>query len=292
MVEGKRGERRRLGRPALEAGEKRRAGNAAGDGAFPEMGNDDDTSDPRDPRGDLANLRQHVERSPPVVIAVAREEDLGSHLPQPVDDRGGSEIGGARRPRGAEPRRGESGRYRLGDVRQDPGHAVAGNDALGGEPGGDRGDLRREVVAGDLAAAPRFVSRDDRGAFRGRAREDVVREVEARARKPPGARHGVRALENWAAAGFAPHPAERPYRRPERLGRFHGPGVKRRIPVAAVPDALDESGQRCRRDARGRWGPHRSIEPHSKPPGHGPTRPPARSTAAFQSGPIRSSALK
>ena len=146
-----------------------------------------------------------------------------------------AEVGRARRPDRADGRRREHRDDRLGDVRQEAGHAVAGHDARGAQRRGHGRHLVVQLAPGQAARPAAFVAGDDRHPIVAPAQQ-VLGEVEARRFKPDRAeqrvrRRDARATDQHGVPRAAArqlvgnHPTPAPECTPHRLAIAHGPGV-------------------------------------------------------------------
>ncbi len=207
-----------------------------------EIGHHDDRAQRRQLGDDLAELVGDVEGLAAVVVAVAGDQHLGLDLAEAVEHALDAEIGRAGRPHRTDRSGGEHADDALGHVGHDGGHPVA--DAHAGLAQGLRGarDLGGELApahaALDLVLAPEH----ERVAVAILVLEQVLGEVQARARKEPRARHLVAVDEIGRRTLVADHAGEIPQSRPE-LARVLG-----RVAMQLLVVGEGLGGSRCHPD--------------------------------------------
>ena len=202
-------------------------------------GHDDQLRHTRQRRDDLRAARHAIDPLPRVVIAIGDEQHLRGDLPEAIEHPAHAEIGRTGRPDGADARRAERPDHRLGDVGEEPHHAVTRSDTGGTERTGTAAHRISEFDEGQRPAAPPLVARDDRRRPVATPQE-ILREVEPRPREPlrPGSPmrrgHAVAIDQHrvpWQGRPWPlpsrcrDHPGQPPELRPEPLGLTYRPGV-------------------------------------------------------------------
>jgi len=213
------------------------ARQAAEYGSVVEIRHYDNTLDGWNLRHDLAHSRQAVDLLPCVAVAIGAEQHLWLDLAEAVQYALHAEIRRARRPHGAERRRGKHRDHGFRNVRQEPRHPVARTNARIRESGGDGRDLVTELRVRQHATAAALVAADQRRMIIV-VTQQVLGEVESCAEEPSRARDRIRrghSIESVNHVGpCAPNgkhvsddAAEFPDRRPEPFGVRDGPVVER-----------------------------------------------------------------
>ena len=101
-----------------------------------------------------------------------------------------------------------------------------GPDAVAGEPGGDTADFGAKRLPAELAPVAALVAEHD-GGLGIRTAQQVLGEVERRAREPARAGHAVAVFQRGTVAALAGNAREFPERFPEVAGTLDGPAVER-----------------------------------------------------------------
>src|SRR5919112_1796305 len=149
-----------------------------------QVGNDDDPLDLGYAFPYFADSCQRINLLAGIPIAVGAEEDLGLDLAEAVEHSVGAEVGRAGGPDRPQGGRGQHGDHRLGQVRHEARHPIAGYNSFGREGGRDIGHGPVQLAIAQLALAAPFVPKDQRSTVVV-IPEQVLREVESRASEPP-----------------------------------------------------------------------------------------------------------
>ncbi|CAM5620151.1 hypothetical protein SCANM63S_09694 [Streptomyces canarius] len=167
-----------------------------------------------------------------VAVAVDGEQDDGFDLLEAVEDAAGAEVGGARRPDGADGGRGEEGDDGLRDVGEVTADAVAGADAEGAEFGGEGADLAAQRGPAHRPRLLRLVHVQEGGFVGavGRGTQGVFGVVEGGSGEPLGAGHGAVA-EHTRVGRREPYVEPLGDGFPEGVQLIDGPPVQGRVPA-------------------------------------------------------------
>ena len=205
---GRNAERRRLGEQ-LVPGE--RVGNRV-----LAVGDVHDVAQAGKGGADRRHLLAPVDRAVAIAVATDRQQDGRLELHEAVDDAARAELGGAAREHRAEARRRRERHQRLGDVRHVGDDAVARADAEPLQPGAGARHQVAQLPEGHLDPVARLGVRDDGDLVSAVVGADqVLGEVEARAREPGRARHRI-GRQRRRVRGVRLDLEEVPDRRPER----------------------------------------------------------------------------
>ena len=206
--------------------------------------------DRRDRGDDLGHALAAIEVAPAVAVALGGDQDLWLDLLEAIDHCGGSELGRAARPDGADARAGQERHHRLGHVRHVRRHPVAALHPEPAQPGGAARHLIRELVPAQLAQRLGLRRVHDRRLPRPRPSEQVLGVVQLGAREPLGSRH-LAATQHALVGRVDLEPV--PERAPEAVEVLHRPSPQ--LVVVGEPARPHEAGHLGR--VRVRRGPQK-----------------------------------
>ena len=228
---------------------------------------DDDGPDGRQARDDLRQPGQAVDRGAPVLVPAREHQHLGTHLAEPVDHAGRTEVGRSGADDGPDRQGAEGVGGSLDRVGRPRGDAVPSLDPRGGQGARHGGDLVAKLRPRQLAAATVLEDPDQDHVLAGSGHQGVD-DVQAGVGEEPGAEEAL--ARHGAAAGISDDPEVVPGLAPEGGGLLDGPVVQGREVGGSVPGL--QAGHEARpRDPFVRP-PHRRVHIHASLRGAGSDR--------------------
>ena len=248
-----------------------RAGNRSRARRLGQAWNHDHALDRIDAAGDLGHLREAAVPGSAVAVAVDGEQDLGPGLPEAVRGGLGPEIRRAGGPDRAQARRRQHCRDGFRHVRHEASDAISPADAGGRERARKRSGLATQRLVADGPPAAVLAPRHQRLPL-ARMLQQVLGEVQFRAREPARSRHAVEAVDGAVRLPAGLEADESPQNGPERAGALHGPAVQAGV--------VGRAGLVHEPPHAGRGGPFRRGPPdrglHGRSPPATAARPPPR----------------
>ena len=217
------GDRQEFQRPGL--GQQLAPGHGVGD-LVPAIGDVHDVAQAGQRGANRGHFGPAVDRAVAEAVAVDGQQDHGIELREAVDDAAGAELGSAAGPDRADARRRGERDQRLGDVGHVGDDAIARLDTEAQEARAGARDRLAQVREGELHAVARLRVGDhgDLPGIRVVA-DQVLGEVEARAREPGGRRHAL-GRDHGGIRGVRLDSREVPDRRPEARQVVDGPALE------------------------------------------------------------------
>ena len=186
--------------------------------------------------GHLGGVAQGVEGLALIVVSVRGEQDLGGHLPQPIEGGAGTDIRGAGTPDAAHRRRGQHGDDGLGQVRQIRGHRVPGPHAQLAQGRGQLPGLLLHLPPAQHPADLILPPKDQTGLVVSLMPQQVLRIVETAAGEPFGPGEFMNIVHRPLIPCGMDDVQIPKQDIPKGLGLLHGEAIQ--LPIALIVPAL------------------------------------------------------